>query len=420
MIFIHLQCFSLISGNSRHLPLLANNQIVDLNKLEMKKLEKSQILFGSALFVGLSVTLIGFFALADIIQWLIIFPNEFTYWAFNSRFVLMGLGALAMIIAFVINFRKKIIAHWGLLMITLIFSFMSMAGYLMPPYIMFRSEHKTAEYIEHAEVNENYLLDSDEVIVIINNDDARAFPNKWIVQTHIAGDNIGGDDIVMTYCGLSHLGQAYQSDLEGADMNLKVLTQLENNLVLFDENSQEIIPQMFGTTCKSEKSLNNVPSMVMSYGSYKKLYPEGRVYHFEPESFVEKQVYKMLHGAIYAEGGQYDMSTEDLAFASIKHNDDRLHPKQQVYGISINEESVAVTKEHLQKNGNSIVVSLGGEDVTIKYFEEYDFVNVFYGNILDVDHYGRIGDEQYESVPHYNQVLWKVWTNFYRDTDLKS
>lgn len=371
-----------------------------------------------SLSIAMITVIIGFFGLADIIQWVVNFPEGLTYWAFNNRFLLMGVGILALITFIIINTRIKFISLWASLGIVILYIGLFVAGFLGPGYIMFQSDHHSAEFIENQDVPSHYIKGDDEVMVVVNNGDARAFPNKWIVQTHIAGDNIGGDDIVMTYCGLSHVGRAFDSKHNGEELNLKVLTQLENNLVMFDENSNTPITQVYGTLDRSEESLSTVSSVTMPYSSFKTLYPEGQVYYFMPNSVVEKNVYKMLDNVIYAEGGQYDKNTDKLSFNTIKHNDTRLHAKEQVYGLEINGQSIAITKEYLIANDNVVVKEVNGQFVTFKYFEDLDFVNIFSGKYPEVDAFGKISDREIQSLPHHNGILWKVWANFYPETDL--
>jgi hypothetical protein len=363
--------------------------------------------------------LTGFFALADIIQWIVSFPDSLTYWGFNNRFLLVGVSGISMLIAFILNFKGRWIAQRIMVPIAVLHFGLFIAGFIAPSYIMFRSEHKSADFLNHAEVTEDYLVGSDEVMVLVKDGDARAFPNKWIVHTHIAGDNVGGEDLVMTYCGLSHLGLAYRSKVDGEELNLKVMTQLQNNLVMFDANSQEPIPQIYGSMCNSGKNLDPYPSTVMSYSSYKKLYPEGLVYYFQPQGPVDEAVYSMLQSALYAEGAQYDKVNTELSFNTIAHDDNRLHPKEQVYGVTVNGESMAFTLDFLKANDYAIE-EIGGQVVTVKYFQEYDFVNIFYGEVAEVDPHGYLNGEEIEAVPHSNKVLWKVWTNFFRNTTLRS
>lgn len=74
----------------------------------------------------------------------------------------------------------------------------------------------------------------------------------------------------------------------------------------------------------------------------------------------------------------------------------------------------------LKKNNKVAVDTVGGKVVTIKYFPEYEFIKVFYGDDVNVNHYGK--DEngiKLNKVAHYNQILWIIWSNFYEDTKVR-
>ena len=372
-----------------------------------------------SLIVAMVLVTVGFFALADLIQWLVHFPDSFTYWAFNNRFLLMVPGTAALILAIVLNAKEKFMSKWLMGGFTLIYFVMFMSGFIAPPYIMFRSQHYAAEYVSIDKVEEMYLSDSDEVLVMEINGDARAYPNKWIVQSHIAGDVVGDENVVMTYCGLSHVGQAYYNEIDGETIDLKVMTQLKNNLVMFDNNSKEPIAQVYGSMVNTNRNLHQIPSTVMPYASFTKLYPRGKVYYYSHEYAIDRLVYKMLDKVIYQEGGQYDKSTEELSFPSIAYDDGRLHAKEQVYGISINGESVAYTRDYVIRNGGAVTEVIGGKEITVKYFEEFDFVNVYEGDVKEVDPKGHFGGESQTAIPHFNRMLWKVWVNFYRETEVR-
>jgi len=223
----------------------------------------------------------------------------------------------------------------------------------------------------------------------------------------------------MTYCGLSHLAQAYQSNVNGDSLELKVMSQLKNNLVMFDNISKEPIAQVYGTMINSSTKLNSVPSTVMPYSSFKQLYPQGLVFNYHNSNIFDKLVYGMLEKTIYSQGGQYDKSTKELSFPSIKHIDERLHAKEQIYGVEINGESVAYTKEFLIRKGGTITEIVGKKTITVKYFDEFDFVNIYEGNVPEVDEKGFINKIQCKALPHYNRMLWKVWANFFKNTDVR-
>ena len=127
---------------------------------------------------------------------------------------------------------------------------------------MFKSQHYGARFVTIEKALE-HLSENEEALVLEINGDARAYPHIWITQPHIAGDIVGGEDVVMTYCGLSHLGIAFKNNVDGNKMDLKVMTQLRNNLVMFDAKTQEPIQQINACYYNSGLKLDEIASTVM-------------------------------------------------------------------------------------------------------------------------------------------------------------
>ena len=147
--------------------------------------------------------------------------------------------------------------------------------------VWLRAEHHTAKFITVAEASD-LLDDNADVFVLEINGDARAYPRDWMQVPHIAGDKVGGQDTVMTYCALSNLPVAFNPSLSGKDTEFRVIAQVNNNLIFSDRNSGELIQQITGTAEYSQTKLDEYPVQRMPWRSYKTLYPEGKVYLFEP------------------------------------------------------------------------------------------------------------------------------------------
>lgn len=369
--------------------------------------------------VGLSLafSFLGFFALADLIQYAISFPREFTFAVFGWRIPLMVLGVATFLATFYLGWKHKLAHKLALLVYGGLFWGPFVGGFINPTYIMFVSQHYGAKYVSPDQVA-HLLPDDEEVMVVVNNDQARAYPNLWMTRPHIAGDVIGGDDIVMTYCGLSHLGVAYRNEVDGKKMDLKVMTQLENNLVMFDAETGEPIQQIHGRFEGSGQQMYAVPSTVMPFGSFRKLYPEGKVFFNPPTGdLIDTITLKVMLPALYGEGAQYDLNTPEPEFPTIEYSDTRVPSKEQVFGVNLNGESVAYTLGYLKKNNNVVVETVGGAEITVKYFPDYGFVDVFYGAAEDVDPHGMTPEgKTLARVPHASRVLWIIWSHFFQPT----
>lgn len=354
--------------------------------------------------IALIINLVGFAVLSDVSQMFFSFPRSAFYTVINNRYKLMGLSLVIFTLGLLMLYSNSASIP-SLIIYTLIFAITLFSGYWMTPIMIFPSQHKTAKYVSVSEAN-SHLKDDDEVHVLVVNGDARAFATDWIVRPHVAGVQVGGEDIAMTYCGLSHLGIPYQND----NLDLSVMTQVECNLVLVDNNTNEPIEQIFGEMVNSKTQLNRLPSTFMSYGSYKQLYPNGKVFFNPPSSPIDKIMQMALNFIIDM---QYNPERDSFAFPNVKYVDSRVPLKEQVYGVEINGEAVAYRLDHLRKSGH-LVDTVGGETITVKYFSEYDYVDMFYGDVPDVK---PLNNNQ--KVPHASRILWGIWSNFYRDTTVQ-
>ena len=115
------------------------------------------------------------------------------------------------------------------------------ANFLLP--VFFPSYQYGATYISVTEADA--ILDDGDVIYAVEIEgDVRGFPRKHLEIPHIAGDTIGGIDVVMTFCALSNLPVVIEQDFGYGESDLGILIQTHNNLVMVDRNSCELIQQI--------------------------------------------------------------------------------------------------------------------------------------------------------------------------------
>jgi hypothetical protein len=356
--------------------------------------------------IALIINLAGFFILSDISQMFFSFPRSYFYNVINNRYKLMGLSAVSFILGVLMLYSDGA-SIASLIIWFAIFDITLFSGYWIAPLMIFPSQQKSAQYVSIAEAM-SHLKDEEEVNVLVVNGDARAFATDWIIRPHVAGVQVGGEDVVMTYCGLSHLGIPFKNQ----NLDLVAMAQIECNLLLVDNNTNEPIQQISGTKVNDDTQLDRIPSAFMSFGAYKKLYPEGKVFFNPPANPLDKIIRKALNFLVY--GTQYNPEKEQFAFPNVPHVDNRIPLKEQVYGVEINGEAVAYRLDHLRKSGH-IVDTVGGETITVKYFADYDYIDMFYGDTPDV----MPLDEEHK-VPHASRILWGIWSNFYQDTAVRA
>lgn len=378
---------------------------------------RSSLLFYACAGLSLVAALLGFFALGDLVQLVVSFPRAFTYRVFRVRFPLMLVAVGGLVATLFLGISRGLAPGWALAVYGLVLAFLFFSGFLAPSYVMFRTQQHTARYVSVAEAAAE-LADDAEVIAVEIDGDARAFPHRWIQRPHVAGDVVGGEPILMTYCALSHLGMAFRND--GEKLELKVLTQLENNLILFDAATQEPIEQICGRSVARDRTLPPVPATAMPLSAFRSLYPEGKVFFNPPDGFLDRRVRGMMDHLLFAKGGQYDTANPQPVFPTITYMDPRVPPKEQVYGIAVDGKAVAFTLGYLLRHGNVATERIGESVITVKHFPEHGFVDVYAGDVPDVNARGfRPGGEKQPRMPHASRVFWMIWSNFYRDTDVR-
>ena len=330
--------------------------------------------------------------------------------------ILVGVIALFVLVQ---HFRH------GLLQRSLVFAYVVViAGTIFVtnffvPEVWLRGHHHTATFIPVSEADK-LLEDDADVFVLEIGGEARAYPRDWMMLPHIAGDTVGGEDVVMTYCALSNLPLAFSSSIDGEEANLKVVSQVHNNLVMVDTNSELMFQQITSSTPDNSNTLNSRPGQRMPWRSFKQLYPQGQIFHV-----VEKGLFSLLDKMTYAlfvSGLEPHYSGPDPLFPTLNLNDDRLPAKEQIWGINLGGEQVAFTRNFLEQQPiyNTIV---GGEPVVLAWFPEYETLGVFSRRIdgreievSDIDVYGNTGDGKLKRITQYPHVFWMVWSHWFPDT----
>jgi hypothetical protein len=353
-------------------------------------------------------------------------PEALAYDVFALKYYLIPIFIISFMVSLWSGYRS--LNRWVLLSYGVcnfgIFSF----AFIVTSYIMFPAQHYSATFLPVVDFlqtdyrNENLgtaASAANRVMVLEINGDARAYPITYITQTHVAGGElIGGEDVVMTFCGLSHLSVPFSNEVNGQKLNLRVMGQFHNNLVLFDRDTNEPIHQIRGKFEHEGTKLKTYPSVMMSIDNFVELYPDGKVYYRAPEdrNFIDKMVFLLLEHAM---GEQYDTSTQELAFDTNPFIDQRLHAKERIYAIVDHGKSVVFTKEFIaEKSDGYFEYDLNGETIAIKYFADYDYIDMFVGSdAREVNSLGEMSDgRKLAKFRHINQMLWRVYQYYYPDS----
>jgi hypothetical protein len=393
--------------------------------LRVTEMLKSKLFTSACLLIAIVVAVIGFVVLADLTQFVVEVPRWVTMFIHSIRLQLFWVGVLAMTVGYVLgrkhHFFSKRLLNWSLAA----FLLMAISGYISPPFLMFRTQQHDAHFISIEQLGKIPMVqvqDSDEVFVVEINGDARAYPLDWMAQPHVAGDTIGGEDVALTYCSLSHLGMAVTPELNDQKLDLKLLTQLQNNLVLYDTRTNKPIQQIWASFEGEQSRMREWPTRVMTFGAYRQLYPGGKVFFNPAYNPWNKLVRWMVYSVV---GLQHTI--EAPVFPTIHEFDTRLPNKTYVYGVRIGDTKVAFTLDYIKRKGSLVNTEVGGQPLVLVYFEDYGFVDAFERTVggkaitvTEIDPYGRTPQGQLERAVLASEVFWFIWSTFYPDTGLQA
>lgn len=368
------------------------------------------------LLASLTLGAVGSFAFTELGQ-IVDMPRAWVFNLFEVRtsvnIALVASLALVVVVNQRINspFKNGFMIFYGLVIFACLF-FIN----LFASEVWLRAQHHTAEFMSVADADKR-LQDDDDVFVLVINGDARAYPRDWMQVPHIAGDEIGGEEAVMTYCALSNLPLAFDSDFNGEDANYRVIAQVNNNLIFSDRNSGELIQQITGTAEYSDTRLGQHPVQRMPWKSFKALYPEGQVFNYTPNlldritmALFDKSLVNHYQG--------------DPMFPTLDLEDDRLPTGEVVWGLNINDEQLAITRAAMSQNAVR-TVKVGGEDIVVAWFDDYQLMGAWYlpegvvvNNIEEIDPYGRVGETSLQAANLYSGLFWMIWSHWFPGTEV--
>ena len=376
---------------------------------------------GKALLIALMATsaalaFLGVLILTDVGQVLGIGKAAVVTY-FQNHVLVMALSAALFVVAAILNRKLGLLKTWMMAVFGVFVVGCFLATKFVTPYILFPAQQRNAEYRTAADVD-GYLEPEDTLYVVEHNGVSRAYPQKYLWQSHIFGADFGGEEVTMTYCVLTNLPIPYVNDLNGKPMDLKVLAQTNNNLLLWDTNSGEIIQQITNTCELSKRKLEPLPVLEMTWKSFQELYPESEVLYNPFTSPIER-VLEVLMPLEAAHGG------DEWMFNTVDVSDDRLPSKEKVIGVEDGGAAVAFTKEYL-RNAGILNTRVGEKSIAIAHIAEHDIFVAFDRmkdgqeiEVTSVDAFGNTPDHgELERAFIYNGPMWAVWLHYRPETKL--
>ncbi|MDA0334936.1 MAG: DUF3179 domain-containing (seleno)protein [bacterium] len=172
------------------------------------------------------------------------------------------------------------------------------------------------------EVASSWVRDTDLVVGVVRNGEAKAYPENLGWWHEIVNDRIGGEFITVTLCPLTGTPQVFHATADnGSQIEFGVSGLLINsNLVMYDRRDNETLyPQMVYTGINGRfkgEQLELLPAIETTFAMWKKMYPESQVAQFGTglERYSQQQSRKYQSADRFASYPYGDYRTNDGYF----------------------------------------------------------------------------------------------------------
>ncbi|MBI1663160.1 MAG: DUF3179 domain-containing protein [Nitrosopumilus sp.] len=243
-----------------------------------------------------------------------------------------------------------------------------------------------------------FMSDSDIVIGLEINGEAKAYPLFILVWHEIVNDNVGDVPVSVTYCPLCYTNQVFERIINGQEVEFGTSGKLYNsNLLMYDRLTESYWSQALGIAVKGELTgyqLNLVPFDVITWGDWRALHPDTLVLTTDTG-----------HLRSYATDPYGNYYTEPRIMFPVEHSDDRMHPKEIIIGFNQDDVSKAFKQSDIE---SEIVINDSVGTIPVMLVSLYPensraFERTINGQVLDFQYSdGKITDLQSNSEWNYD------------------
>lgn len=276
-----------------------------------------------------------------------------------------------------------------------------------------------------------FVSDSDVVIGLEINGDARAYPLFILVWHEIVNDVVGGTPVAVTYCPLCYTNQVFERIVNGNEVEFGTSGKLyQSNLLMYDRWTDSYWSQGLGMAVTGKLSgiqLKTIPFDVITWGDWKKLHPDSLVLTTDTGHFRS-----------YATDPYGDYYTDPRIIFPVDNMDDRMHPKEIILGF--HEDGIYKAYKQNDVELHNVINDNIGETslMLVSLFSQNSraFDRNLNGEILQFQYVdGKITDAKTESVWSYDGLaisgplegnyltrismepgFWFSWVAFHPDT----
>ena len=194
------------------------------------------------------------------------------------------------------------------------------------------------EVIDHLDL----LDDSESVVALEVNGDARAYPVRALIWHEIVNDTVGGVPVTVTYCPLCNSAVSYRREVRGVETTFGTSGRLyASALVMYDRATESLWTHFDGRAVVgvlTGERLDALASPLMSWEIFRRTYPTGKVLDWTQTGFRRDY-------GVNPYTGYDDPATDPFLFRG--DLDERAAAKQRVVGVELGESAVAFSLDGL-------------------------------------------------------------------------
>jgi len=131
--------------------------------------------------------------------------------------------------------------------------------------------------------SEASLFDTELVLGVVAAGEARAYALNSLFhkENEVLNDTLGETPIAATWCPVAHSGAVYARTVDQGELELGVIGLDRGTLVMYDRDTRSWWSQVTGEATEGTlagRKLEKLPSVVTTWGSWRREYPETTVY----------------------------------------------------------------------------------------------------------------------------------------------
>ena len=205
----------------------------------------------------------------------------------------------------------------------------------------------------------SYLEAEDEVVGLVLDGVARAYPLRILNWHEAVNDHVGPFPIVVTYCPLTRSAVVYDRRVNGRTLSFGISGRLyQSNVLLYDHQTESLWSQLREEAVTGPQAgtrFQALPAVTTTWAAWRRAHHDVLV--LSPDTG---------HRRNYAEDPYADYARSPALMFPPKQVDSRLPAKEMVLGIRIGDAATAYPLAALARAGR-IEDTIGGRRVHIEY-----------------------------------------------------